>query len=103
MHKLKKSAPIVFVCLKFSQYIIIREGYWWQWSQAATTNVWEVSASSPMSTTKKSVTGLRVQSWGTAHGPGSQMYVGDYLSRAYLKPEGTQPHDEFQVFAIELE
>ena len=31
------------------------------------------------------------------------MYVADHLSRAYLKNQDDQPHDEFQVFALELE
>ena len=31
------------------------------------------------------------------------MYVADHLSRAYLKDQGDQSHDEFQVFALELE
>ena len=31
------------------------------------------------------------------------MYVADHLSRAYLKNLDDQPHDEFQVFALELE
>jgi len=31
------------------------------------------------------------------------MYVADHLSRAYLKDQGDQSHDEFQVLALELE
>ena len=31
------------------------------------------------------------------------MSVADHLSRAYLKNQDDQPHDEFQVFALELE
>ena len=34
--------------------------------------------------------------------PGSQMYVADHLSRAYLKQARDQLNDEFQVFALEL-
>jgi len=35
--------------------------------------------------------------------PGSQMYVADHLSRAYLRQAEDSPKDEFQVFALELE
>ena len=31
------------------------------------------------------------------------MFVGDYVSRVYLKAKGAQPHAEYQMFAIELE
>ena len=31
------------------------------------------------------------------------MYVADHLSRAYLKHQDSQPRDEFQVFALEVE
>ena len=31
------------------------------------------------------------------------MYREDHLSRAYLKHQGDQSHDKFQVFALELE
>ena len=31
------------------------------------------------------------------------MYVADHLSRAYLSHQGDHSHDEFQVFALELE
>ena len=35
--------------------------------------------------------------------PGSQKYLADHLSRAYLSQQGDHCHDEFQVFALELE
>ena len=31
------------------------------------------------------------------------MYLADHLSRAYLSHQGGHSHDEFQVFALELE
>ena len=47
---------------------------------------------------------LRLQKYNinVVYKPGSQMYVADHPSRAYLADQG-EPSDEFQVFALELE
>ena len=47
---------------------------------------------------------LRLQKYNinVVYKPGSQMYVADHLSRAYLADQG-EPSDEFQVFVLKLE
>ena len=52
----KRCPAIVFTSSKFSQYITMREGHCWEWSQADTTNLCEVFATSLMSPSKKCIT-----------------------------------------------
>ena len=47
---------------------------------------------------------LRLQRYNldVTYKPGSQMYIADHLSRAYLATQGEEDK-EFQVFALEVE
>ena len=50
---------------------------------------------------KNDASATEIQPW-VVYKPGTQMFVADHLSRAFLKDTGTED-EEFQVFVLELE
>ena len=99
----KECLAIVFVCSKFSQYITRREKITVESDHKPLQSIFKKSLLAAPSRLQRMLLRLQRYNLDVQYKPGSQMYVADHLSRAYLKDQGDQSHDEFQVFAIELE
>ena len=95
----KECLVIVFGCSKFSQYITRRDKITVESDHKPLQSIFKKSLLAALGML------LRLQRYNleVKYKPGSQMYVADYLSRAYLKHQDSQPRDEFQVFALEVE
>ena len=99
----KECLAIVFACAKFSQYITRREKITVESDHKPLQAIFKKSLLAAPSRLQRILLRLQKYSLEVKYKPGSQMYVADHLSRAFLKHEGDKPHDEFQVFALELE
>ena len=99
----KECLAIVFGCSKFSQYITRRENITVETDHKPLQPIFKKSPLDAPSRLQRMLLRLQRYNLEVRYKPGSQMYVADHLSRAYLKNLDDQPHDEFQVFALELE
>ena len=99
----KECLAIVFGCSKFSQYITRRENITVETDHKPLQPIFKKSLLDAPSRLQRMLLRLQRYNLEVRYKPGSQMYVADHLSRAYLKNLDDQPHDEFQVFALELE
>ena len=99
----KECLAIVFACSKFSQYITRREKITFESDHKPLQSIFKKSLLAAPSRLQRILLRLQRYNLDVQYKPGSQMYVADHLSRAYLKDQGDQSHDEFQVFALELE
>ena len=99
----KECLAIVFGCSKFSQYITRREKITVETDHKPLQPIFKKSLLDAPSRLQRMLLRLQRYNLEVRYKPGSQMYVADHLSRAYLKNLDDQPHDEFQVFALELE
>ena len=70
--------------------------------QASTVYIQKISLLSAPGRLQRMILRLQKYNIDVVYKPGSQMYVADHLSRAYLADQG-EPSGEFQVFALELE
>lgn len=99
----KECLAIIFGCSKFSQYITRREKITVETDHKPLQPIFKKSLLAAPSRLQRMLLRLQRYNLEVTYKPGSQMYVADHLSRAYLKNQDDQPHDEFQVFALELE
>ena len=99
----KECLAIVFGCSKFSQYITRREKITVETDHKPLQPIFKKSLLAAPSRLQRMLLRLQRYNLDVTYKPGSQMYVADHLSRAYLKTQDDQPYDEFQVFALELE
>ena len=99
----KECLAIVFACSKFSQYITRREIITVETDHKPLQSIFKKSLLNAPSRLQRMLLRLQRYNLEVKYKPGSQMYVADHLSRAYLKQTRDQPHDDFQVFALELD
>ena len=99
----KECLAIVFACSKFSQYITRREKITVESDHKPLQSIFKKSLLAAPSRLQRMLLRLQRYNLDVQYKPGSQMYVADHLSRAYLSHQGDHSHDEFQVFALELE
>jgi len=99
----KECLTIVFACSKFSQYITRREKITVESDHKPLQSIFKKSLLAAPSRLQRMLLRLQWYNLDVQYKPGFQMYVADHLSRAYLKDQGDQSHDEFQVLALELE
>lgn len=99
----KECLAIVFGCSKFSQYITRRGKITVETDHKPLQPIFKKSLLAAPSRLQRMLLRLQRYNLEVTYKPGSQMYVADHLSRAYLKNQDDQPHDDFQVFALELE
>ena len=98
----KECLAIVFACTKFSQYITRRELITVESDHKPLQSIFKKSLFSAPGRLQRMILRLQKYNINVVYKPGSQMYVADHLSRAYLADQGERS-DEFQVFALELE
>ena len=98
----KECLVIVFACTKLSQYITRRELITVESDHKPLQSIFKKSLFSAPGRLQRMILRLQKYNINVVYKPGSQMYVADHLSRAYLADQG-EPSDEFQVFALELE
>lgn len=98
----KECLAIVFACSKFSQYITRRELITVESDHKPLQSIFKKSLLAAPGRLQRMILRLQKYNINVIYKPGSQMYVADHLSRAYLADQG-EPGDEFQVFALELE
>ena len=98
----KECLVIVFACTKLSQYITRRELITVESVHKPLQSIFKKSLFSAPGRLQRMILRLQKYNINVVYKPGSQMYVSDHLSRAYLADQG-ETSDEFQVFALELE
>ena len=98
----KECLAIVFACTKFSQYTTHRELITVESDHKPLQSVFKKSLLSAPGQLQRMILRLQKYNINVVYKPGSQMYVADHLSRAYLADQG-EPSDEFLVFALALE
>ena len=99
----KECLALVFTCSKFSQYITRREIITVKTHHKPLESIFKKSLLNAPSGLHRMLLRLQRYNVEVKYKPGSQMYVADHLSRAYLKQTRDQPHNDFKVFALELE
>ena len=99
----KECLAIVFACAKFSQYITRREVITVETDHKPLQSIFKKSLLTAPSRLQRMLLRLQRHNLNVKYKPGSQMYVADHLSRAYLSQTKDTPKDEFQVFTLELE
>lgn len=98
----KECLAIVFGCQKFSQYITRREKVTIKSDRKPLQSIFKKSLLCAPSRLQRMMLRLQRYNLEVVYKPGTQMFVADHLSRAFLKDTGTED-EEFQVFALELE
>ena len=98
----KECLAIVFAWTKFSQYITRRELVTVESDHKPLQSIFKKSLLPAPGRLQRMILRLQKYNINVVYKPGSQMYVADHLSRAYLADQ-EEPSDEFQVFALELE
>ena len=98
----KECLAIVFGCQKFSQYITRREKVTVESDHKLLQSIFKKSLLCAPSHLQRMMLRLQRYNLEVVYKPGTQMFVADHLSRAFLKDTGTED-EEFQVFALELE
>ena len=98
----KECLAIVFGCQKFSQYITRREKVTVESDHKPLQSIFKKSLLCAPSRLQRMMLRLQRYNLEVVYKPGTQMFVADHLSRAFLKDTGTED-EEFQVFALELE
>ena len=99
----KECLAIVFACSKFTQYIQRREIITVETDHKPLRSILKTSLLNVPSRLQRMLLRLQRYNLEVKYKPGSQIYVADHLSRACLKQTRDQPHDDFQVFVLELE
>ena len=99
----KECLAIIFACAKFSQYITRRAVITVESDHKPLQSIFKNSLLTAPSRLQRMLLRLQRYNLNVTYKPGSQMYVADHLSRAYLRQTEDPPKDEFQVFALELE
>ena len=98
----KECLAIVFGCEKFSQYISRREKVTVESDHKPLQSIFKKSLLHAPMRLQRMMLRLQRYNLDVVYKPGSQMFVADHLSRAFLSE--TDPDDEdVQVFALELE
>ena len=98
----KECLAIVFGCQKFSQYISRREKVTVESDHKPLQSIFKKSLLQAPMRLQRMMLRLQRYNLDVVYKPGSQMFVADHLSRAFLKDTGPDD-EEFQVFALELE
>jgi len=98
----KECLAIVFGCEKFSQYILRRDKVTVESDHKPLQSIFKKSLLHAPMRLQRMMLRLQRYNLDVVYKPGSQMFVADHLSRAFLSE--TDPDDEdVQVFALELE
>ena len=99
----KECLAIVFACAKFSQYITRREVITVETDLKPLQSIFKKSLLTAPSRLQRMLLRLQCYNLNVKYKPGSQLYVADHLSRAYLSQTEDTLKDDFQVFTLELE
>ena len=98
----KECLAIVFACQRFSQYISQREKITVESDHKPLQPIFKKSVLAAPCRLQRMLLRLQRFNLDVTHKPGSQMYIAEHLSRAYLTSQGKEDK-EFQVFAMEVE
>lgn len=98
----KECLAVVFGCERFSQYISRREKVTVETDHKPLQSIFKKSILAAPCRLQRMLLRLQRFNLEVIYKPGSQMYVADHLSRAFLKDEESLI-DDFQVFALEIE
>ena len=98
----KECLAIVFACQRFSQYISRREKITVESDHKPLQAIFKKSVLAAPCRLQRMLLRLQRFNLDVTYKPGSQMYIADHLSRAYLASVGEEDK-EFQVFALEIE
>ena len=98
----KECLAIVFACQRFSQYISRRERITVESDHKPLQAIFKKSVLAAPCRLQRMLLRLQRFNLDVTYKPGSQMYIADHLSRAYLASQGEEGKG-FQVFALEVE
>ena len=98
----KECLVIVFACQRFSQYISRQEKITVESDHKPLQAIFKKSVLAAPCRLQRMVLRLQCFNLNVTYKPGSQMYIADHLSRAYLASQGEEDK-EFQVFVLEVE
>jgi len=98
----KECLAIVFGCQRFSQYLSRREKITVESDHKPLQAIFKKSVLAAPCRLQRMLLRLQRFNLDVTYKPGSQMYIADHLSRAYLPSLGEED-EEFQVFALEVE
>jgi len=98
----KECLAIVFACQRFSQYLSRREKITVESDHKPLQSIFKKSVLAAPCRLQRMLLRLQRFNLDVKYKPGSQMYIADHLSRAYLASQGEEDK-EFQVFALEVE
>ena len=98
----KECLAIVFACQRFSQYISRREKVTVESDHKPLQAIFKKSVLAAPCRLQRMLLRLQRFNLDVTYKPGSQMYIADHLSRAYLASQGKEDK-EFQVFAMKVE
>ena len=98
----KECLSTVFVCHRFSQYISRREKITMESDHKPLQSIFQKSVLAAPCRLQRMLRRLQRYNLEVNYKPGTQMYIADHLSRAFLPDRGEQD-EEFQVFALEVE
>ena len=93
---------IVFACHRFSQYISRREKITVESDHKPLQSIFQKSVLAALCRLQRMLLRLQRYNLEVNYKPGTQMYIADHLSRAFIPGQGEQD-EEFQVFALEVE
>ena len=92
----------MFGCQKFSQYITRQEKVTVESDHKPLQSIFKKWLLCAPSRLQRMMLRLQRYNLEVVNKPGTQMFVANHLSRAFLKDTGTED-EKFQVFALELE
>ena len=95
----KECLAIVFACTKFSQYITRRELVTVESDHKPLQAIFKKSLLAAPGRLQRMILRLQKYNINVIYKPGSQMYVADHLSRAYLEDQG-EPDDDFKCLLL---
>ena len=98
----KECLAIVFGCERFSQYLSRKEKVTVESDHKPLQSIFKKSVLAAPCRLQRMLLRLQRYNLDVTYKPGSQMYLADQLSRAFLPDQGDSEED-FQVFAVEVE
>ena len=98
----KECLLIVFACHRFSQYISRREKITVESDHKPLQSIFQKSVLAALCRLQRMLLRLQRYNLEVNYKPGTQMYIADHLSRAFIPGQGEQD-EEFRVFALEVE
>ena len=97
----KECLAIVFACTKLSQYITRTELITVESDHKPLQSIFKKSLLSAPGRLERMILRLQKYNIDVVYKPGSQMYLADHLSRAYLADQG-EPRDSFRCLLLSL-